>query len=478
MTDKCAAAREAAIDRAVSTINEGDFLRSLSELVEISSESQDPDKIEYLFEYLEHVSSKHLDPLGFRCRIFDNPVEDGGPILIAERIENPKQPTVLFYGHGDVVSGMEGQWTEGLDPWKLKSEGNKIFGRGVADNKGQHLVSFFAWKAILEERKQLGFNIRLLLETSEEIGSKGLREFCRENGDLLRADFLVGSDGPRLSAELPTLFMGSRGNMTFDLEVSYRESPMHSGNWGGLLKDPIVRLANALSLIVDGKGRITVPGWEVTSLNQSVKKALAHPSISDVFQKAEIDRDWGTADFTPAERVFAGNSFSVVGISSGDTNHPVNAIQPHAKAVCQLRYVVGTEPEEALAALRDHLDNNDFFDVSIQPRKAEYFRATRVDPDHPLVKFASTSVSRTLGVAPILLPNLGGSLPNDCFTEILNIPTVWIPHSYPDCLQHSPDEHLLTSVVEQGLAVMTGFFWDLGDPNTQGVTSLVEGVTQ
>jgi hypothetical protein len=89
--------------------------------------------------------------------------------------------------------------------------------------------------------------------------------------------------------------------------------------------------------------------------------------------------------------------------------------------------------------------------------------ASRTDPDHPWVQFALTSLERTEGIAPALLPNLGGSLPNDVFTDGLGLPTIWIPHSYPGCAQHAPDEHLLAPLARQALRLMTALFWDLGE---------------
>jgi hypothetical protein len=89
--------------------------------------------------------------------------------------------------------------------------------------------------------------------------------------------------------------------------------------------------------------------------------------------------------------------------------------------------------------------------------------ATRLDPAHPWVQRVAASIAATTGRAPAILPNLGGSLPNDCFADVLGLPTVWVPHSYPACSQHAPNEHLLGSVAREGLAIMTGIFWDLGE---------------
>jgi hypothetical protein len=87
--------------------------------------------------------------------------------------------------------------------------------------------------------------------------------------------------------------------------------------------------------------------------------------------------------------------------------------------------------------------------------------ATRLDPDHPWVRWAAASVERTTGIRPAILPNLGGSLPNDCFAQVLGLPTIWVPHSYPACSQHAPDEHLLADVAVQGVAIMAGLLSDI-----------------
>src|SRR5206468_6618166 len=101
-----------------------------------------------------------------------------GPFLIARRIEDSAGPTVLTYGHGDVIRGQEGQWRKGLSAWSIVIEGDRIYGRGTGDNKGQHTINIAALASVLEERGSLGFNSTILIETGEEVGSPGLAEFC------------------------------------------------------------------------------------------------------------------------------------------------------------------------------------------------------------------------------------------------------------------------------------------------------------
>ncbi|MEK7361570.1 MAG: M20/M25/M40 family metallo-hydrolase, partial [Pseudomonadota bacterium] len=105
----------------------------------------------------------------------------GGPFLFAERIEDSGLPTVLSYGHGDVIRGQAEQWRAGLDPWVLTRDGDRLYGRGSADNKGQHSINLGALEAVLKARGRLGFNVKMLIETGEETGSPGLRLLCEQN---------------------------------------------------------------------------------------------------------------------------------------------------------------------------------------------------------------------------------------------------------------------------------------------------------
>ena len=156
---------------------------------------------------------------------------------------------------------MDGKWIEGTSPWRLTEIGERFYGRGVADNKGQHLINLTALRAVLQTRGRLGFNAKFLIEMGEEIGSPGLRELCVEQRDRLRADVLIASDGPRLAAERPTVFLGARGGYSFDLEIIAREGAHHSGNWGGILSDPAIQLAHAIASITSPTGQIRIPEW-------------------------------------------------------------------------------------------------------------------------------------------------------------------------------------------------------------------------
>ncbi|MFW6076427.1 MAG: M20/M25/M40 family metallo-hydrolase, partial [Hyphomicrobiales bacterium] len=129
--------REAAVAAAVEEFDRGAFLAELAELVAVPTESQDPDRLPEQARYLEVQMRPRLEALGYACVVLDNPVAGAGPFLFAERTEDAALPTVLTYGHGDVIRGQESRWRAGLDPWTLSVEDDKVYGRGTADNKGQ-----------------------------------------------------------------------------------------------------------------------------------------------------------------------------------------------------------------------------------------------------------------------------------------------------------------------------------------------------
>ena len=172
--------RADAIARAYRYFDSGDFLVDLRRRVAIPSTSQEPERAAALRDYLDDEIAPSLAPLGFTSRILDNPL--GPAFLVAERIEDAALLTVLIYGHGDTVRGLDDLWRPGLSPWVLAVEGQRIYGRGTADNKGQHSINIAALAATLAERggagAHLGFNTRILIEMGEEVGSVGLRELC------------------------------------------------------------------------------------------------------------------------------------------------------------------------------------------------------------------------------------------------------------------------------------------------------------
>ncbi|MFJ3047174.1 M20 family metallopeptidase [Herbaspirillum chlorophenolicum] len=459
--------RAQAIAGVEAYFDDGRFMETMKKRVAIRTESQEPASRPILYDYLHLEMAPYLESLGFTCEVVDSPLPGGSPFLIAERMEAAASFTLLTYGHGDVVRGYDKQWRTGLSPWEIVVDGDRWYGRGTADNKAQHTINLAALEEVIKARGgKLGYNVKVILEMGEETGSPGLNAVCQAYAGRLKADVFIASDGPRVNAPTPTMFLGSRGGCNFDLTVNLRDGGHHSGNWGGLLRNPGVRLANAIACLVDGRGRIRVPSLLPDAFPQSVRNALAEVKVGGGPTDPEVDVEWGEPGMTPAERVFGWNTLEVLAFKTGNPEAPVNAIPGHASAHCQIRFVVGSDDRNFIANIRAHLDAHGYSDVGVALSGVQ-FAATRLDPDDEWVRWGLASMQETSGKKPTLLPNLGGSLPNDVFSETLGLPTLWVPHSYPACSQHAPNEHILASVSRESLQVMAGLFWDLAEQGTQ-----------
>ena len=457
--------RDRAIAHAERYFDEGGFFADLARRVAIPTESQNPERGADLAALPQRRNAAQLraarlqvpDPRQTRC---PSTVRSCSPN--ASKI--PSLVTVLSYGHGDVIRGQEQSWKAGLDPWKLTRDGDRLYGRGTADNKGQHSINLGAVAAAIAARGRLGFNLKVLIETGEEVGSPGLKQFCSRKQDLLKADVLIASDGPRLQPGQPTMFLGSRGAFNMDLVVDLREGGHHSGNWGGLLANPGIILAHALASITGPKGEIKVKEWRPDSLTPSVREALAGLEVDGGADGPKVDAGLGRAG-PHARRA----RVRLVELRSAGLHHGQSrqAGQRHSAArelplPAALRGRRGSRRHRAGAAER-HLADAGFPMVKVTAAREGFFPATRLDPRHPWVVWVKKSLEKTSRKPTAILPNLGGSLPNDVFSDDLGLPTVWIPHSYASCSQHAPNEHMLAPVARDALRLMAGLMWDLGE---------------
>ena len=457
--------RSRAVAHAHACFDSGPFREMLARRIGVATESQNPERAPELSAYLHSEIQPAFEAMGFTCQTLIHP-DAKAPFLFAQRIENAALPTVFGYGHGDVIRGLDKEWKEGLSPWSLIEREGNWYGRGIADNKGQHSVNMQAMASVLATRGRLGFNAKYLIEMGEEVTSPGLQALCFEHKALFSADVMIASDGPRLSAARPTVFLGSRGCINFDLSINARAGGHHSGNWGGLISNPGIQLAHAIASITSSAGEILIPEWKPRELPAAVRRALADCEVDGGAGGPTIEPEWGEPGLSPAERVFGWCSFEVLAFKTGNPETPVNAIPPRAWARCQLRFVVGIDPQDIIPALRRHLDAHGFGMVKLDVAAGEIFKATRIDPDDPWVQWAVSSLEATSGKKTAVLPNLGGSLPNDIFTETLGLKAIWVPHSYPGCSQHAPNEHLPPALLREALGLMAGLYWDMGSGGT------------
>src|ERR1700730_6711494 len=453
--------RADAIPRGRLHLHSGEFLAELDRRVGYPTESQNPEHGDSLRAYLEDELKPGFLQLDFSTRLIESPTGKS-PYLLADYRESASAPTVLMYGHGDVVDGMVGEWRDSLDPWRTTTSGNRVYGRGTADNKGQHSINMSALAAVREARGgRLGFNAKFIVEMAEEIGSPDLRQVCESLRDELAADLFLASAGPRLAADRPTIFLGCRGGLRIHLDVNLRDGLHHSGNWGGVLANPATILANAIATLVDGSGRLLVEQLKPPRLSNQIRSALADVKIEPMPDEPALSDNWGEEGLSAAERLYAWNTLEVLAMSAGNIEKPANAIPGRAQAVLQLRFVVGTKVDKIVDVIRARLHGSGF--PMVEGKAPQSFDASRTDFDSLWGSSAADSIRQTTGKAPAVLPNFVGSLPNDVFSDCLGLPTIWVPHSYPGCSQHAPDEHILVSVTEEALGIMAGLFWDLGE---------------
>ena len=450
-----------AIERARQMLHSGAFLGDLDRRVAYPTESQNPERGDALRAYLVEELAPAFAQLDFSTRLIESP--DGkSPYLLADYRESASAPTVLMYGHGDVVDGMVGEWRDNLDPWRTTVVGNRVYGRGTADNKGQHSINLSALGAVREARGgRLGFNAKFIIETGEEIGSPDLRQVCESLRDELKADLFLASDGPRLAADRPTIFLGCRGGLRIHLDVNLREGWHHSGNWGGVLANPATILANAIATLVDGHGRMLLDALKPPRLSNQIRATLADVKIEPMADEPALSENWGEEGLSAAERLYAWNTLEVLAMSSGNIEKPANAIPGlragHAAAsLCRRhRGRQGRRRRPGASAGQRLSDGRGARDAELC-RLADRFRQPLdqlgggLDPEDHRQGAGGAAEFRRLAA-------------ERCVLRCLGLPTIWVPHSYPGCSQHAPDEHILLSVTEEALGIMAGLFWDLGE---------------
>ena len=440
--------RAGAVARAETYFDSGEFEAELARRVAIKTESQKfPESAAGVPPLSREEMKPAFDAMGFTCRNYDNPFQGQGPVLLATRIEDAKLPTVLGYGHGDVVRGLEDQWTKGKGPWITARDGDRLYGRGTADNKGQHTINMAAMRAVMAERGgKLGFNAKFMIEMGEEAGSKGLKELVQSHKADFAADVFIASDGPRVKQDRPTLALGCRGAVNFDLVVDLREGGHHSGNWGGLIANPGIHPRACAGLHRRTQGRVAGRGAEGAA------------DVGGGEGSARRCRDRRRRQ-GPAGRRVVGRARADAGRARLRRQHVQHSdlLDRHARTAGQCHPAEGRRQLPAAlyrrhqgrrhhAGAQRHLKARAMTLVKVMPPPAindGMFTASRTEPDHPWAAFVQGRCSARRMPSPPIMPSMGGSICNDIFTDDLGMPTIWIPHSYASCSQHWPDEHIL-----------------------------------
>jgi acetylornithine deacetylase/succinyl-diaminopimelate desuccinylase-like protein len=397
-----------------------------------------------------NMVAEMLHQRGFSVEIIPT---EGAPVVYGER-KGRTEKTLLFYNHYDV------QPAEPLELWdsppfEPSLRDGILYGRGVSDDKG-HLVSrLFAIDALLAVDGELPCNVKFAVEGEEETGSVSLEPFVREYRDKLAADACVWEFGYVDHRDVPIQFLGLRGICYVELSVETAKIDVHSGTGGSIFPNAAWRLVWALNSLKGPDERIKIPGHydKVKPPSPRDRQLMAAlPEIADEYiERYGIDHFLkgltGGVELKLAE-VFE-PTCTICGLDSGYQGPGSKTVLPaRASAKVDFRLVPDQDPDEVLAALRTHLDEQGFNDVQITYHGG--VPPARTDPDDPFVSLVVEAARDVYGVPMEVVPMTGGSGPNHAFKHYLNLPIVTAGVGHPGTQAHAPNENMRVDLYLKG----------------------------
>lgn len=423
------------------------LVRTLLESVRIASVSLTGEGIADQVGFLR----KRLEAWGFAVEVHDTASH---PIVYAEAGPENARFTWLLYGHYDVYPADEKQEGWKTKPFEPVIDGDRIWGRGTGDNKGQHLAMLSAIALWRELHGELPIRIKVILEGDEETGSVPLPKFAEENRARLKADLCCYSDGPMFPNDQPVLLMGVRGNLGLEFHAKGAKRNLHSGNFGGVAPNPTLELIHLLAEMVDRDGKLRVPGAaygdvKVSAADLAAVRALAvdHAGFRD---SVGVEPTTGNDDGLFHERLMLRPAFNVSGFTSGYTGAGQKSIiYKEALAKADVRLVAGQDPAKVLKAIQDFARDRGYHGIEVRGLKAT--PASRTPLDHPMVPRVKDAVTKGFGRAPLVVPSLGGTTPDYVFTEMLGLPSIVVPLAPYDENNHAPNESTKVSLYLAGI---------------------------
>ena len=381
-----------------------------------------------------------LGRLGLDARIMPTA---GWPMVLGRSADIPGAPTVLLYGHYDV------QPPDPLDAWvsppfEPTIRDGRLYARGAGDNKGQHFAQILAIESLLACRGRLPCNVVVLLEGEEEVGSPQMPAFVRAHRDALKADLVITADGPVHESGRSCILFGVRGVASFELRARGANHDLHSGNWGGVAPNPLWTLVHLLATMKNDRGEITIDGFydRIAPPTELERAALAGLPIDVERVKQEL----GLHNFDqPHDRPFADRlslwpTLTINGLHGGYGGPGSKTVLPHeAFAKCDIRLVEAQTVDEIFAKVEAH--------VRRHAPDVEVIRQGGMDPsktplDSPFAEPIRRGIVAAQGEEPLLVPAMGGSLPDYVFTKVLGIPAFVVPYANADEANHAPNENL------------------------------------
>ncbi|MFO7168277.1 MAG: dipeptidase, partial [Chloroflexota bacterium] len=366
----------------------------------------------------------------------------------------PDRPTVLVYGHYDVVPAeLEDGWN--TPPFEPVEKDGKIYARGATDDKGQLFIHVKALESYLESGGA-PVNVKFLLEGEEEVSSPNLTPFIKEHLDLLRADVCVISDSSMRAIEEPAITHSLRGMTYVEVEVRGPTDDLHSGFWGGAAHNPALALVEILARLYNSDNTIAVPGFydDVVPLTTAEREMIAkNPLSEEQFREATgVPATWGDANYSIRERVSARPTLDINGMWSGYTGPgPKTIIPARAGAKLSSRLVGNQDPHKIYQLLKQYIESVTPPTVHVEVRLVTTGKPALIPFDLPEMQAAARAYERGWGHTPVFTRG-GGSIPVVAdIADLMRVPVVMMGYGLDSDGLHAPNEHYHIAMFERGI---------------------------
>jgi acetylornithine deacetylase/succinyl-diaminopimelate desuccinylase-like protein len=439
--------------RRYSRDHAGRFRQELHEFLRIPSISADPahagdvrQAAEWLAENMREAGVQHV-------AVMDTA---GYPVVYGDWLEaGPDKPTVLVYGHYDVVPAlMEDGWH--TDPFEPVEKDGKIYARGATDDKGQLFIHAKALESYLKTTGNAPANVKFFIEGEEEVSSPNLRPFIESHLDLLKSDVCVISDSSMRSIDEPSIMHSLRGMTYMEIEVHGPTDDLHSGLWGGAVHNPALALVEILGKLYNPDHTIAVPGFydDVVPLTDEERAMVAKTNLSEEQYKHStgVPTVWGDANYTIRERISARPTLDINGMWSGWTGPGPKTIVP-AKAGCKIssRLVGNQDPHQIFDLVKRYIESITPPTVKVEVRLITTGRPALFGTDLPEMQAAAKAYEKGWGATPVFTRG-GGSIPVVAdIAELMNIPVVMMGYGLDDDGLHSPNERFSIEMFHRGI---------------------------
>jgi acetylornithine deacetylase/succinyl-diaminopimelate desuccinylase-like protein len=380
----------------------------------------------------------------------------GHPVVYGEWMgAGPGKPTVLVYGHYDVVpASMADGWV--TDPFEPVVKDGRVYARGATDDKGQLFIHVKALESYLKTSGSAPVNVKFLLEGEEEVSSPNLAPFIREHLDLLKADVCVISDSSMPAIERPAITHSLRGMTYIEIHVEGPKEDLHSGFWGGATHNPALALVEILGKLYKPDNTIAVPGFydAVVSLTQEERDMIAKATLTEEdFKKATgVPAVWGDQNFTLRERVSARPTLDINGLWSGYSGPgPKTIIPAAAGAKISSRLVANQDPDEIYRLLKQYIEAIAPPTVKVRVELLTKGRPALIPFDLPAMQAAARAYEKGWGHTPVFTRG-GGSIPIVAdIVDMMKIPVVMMGYGLDDDSLHAPNESYSLEMFQRGI---------------------------